>query len=663
MLLALAYRPEYLNQWRDKAHHDEVHLHPLEGSGGTAIVRSILAKPYAANVALEPLTAGETLAVAQRILGEDPISPEVEQLIVERTEGNPLFVEELTQTLLEAGAVARHQGTFRLSRPANELEIPPSIQGVLLARIDRLPEDLRMTLRLAATIGRVFSPQVLAAAAPDGASVLAQLERLERLEFVHRVGIGPSGDYSFKHVLTQESVYSTLVSRARSACHEAVGRALEQVHRDRLEEHAEVLARHYDEAGQAEKAVEFLVMANRKAVRANAVADAYQSLMRALELLERLPPAPERRATFVRLLCENVLVFQLLFRYEEYYERLQAALPAATAGSPDLEGMVLNRLGHMEWAFCDLPAARSRAARAVTIWEHEDRPDELAYSWMMFGWVQLVAGELQDIARSERLALEALGRGFNLRWHVWTLSFASLGYSWMGRYADAVERGARALSVAEEYDDASLVCFASWVLGTAYACRGELAPALELGARAVEVAPTPSDRSWAGATHAWFLARAGELDRAIPSLEEAVVANRAARFIWSEVMAIHLAEAYLLAGRLDRARTTLDEVSSYCARNGMRFFAAVADRLRGEVERAADRGPGGDAAARLAFERAIEALRGVGGEGELASALAGLGGLEADRGDRMRAAGLIGEARALYERLGTPGAAAALPAD
>ena len=139
MLLALAYRPEYLNQWRDRAHHDEVHLQPLPGSGGAAMVRSILAKPYAANVALRPLTADQTLAVAQRILGEDAISPELEQLIVNRTEGNPLFVEELTQTLVEDGAVARQEGTFSLSRPAAELEIPPNLQGVLLARIDRLP--------------------------------------------------------------------------------------------------------------------------------------------------------------------------------------------------------------------------------------------------------------------------------------------------------------------------------------------------------------------------------------------------------------------------------------------------------------------------------------------------------------------------------------------
>jgi class 3 adenylate cyclase/tetratricopeptide (TPR) repeat protein len=654
ILLALAYRPEYLNQWRLRPHHDEVHLHPLPAAGGSEMVRSILAKPYAANVALQPLTADQTLAVAQRILGEDAISPELEQLIVDRTEGNPLFVEELTQTLLEGGAVARRDGAFRLSRPADQLEIPPSLQAVLLARIDRLPGDVRATLRLAATIGRVFSPQVLAAAAPRGATVPAHLDRLQELDFVHRVGPGASGDYSFKHVLTQESVYSTLVARSRAACHAAVGRAHEQLEPDRLEENAELLARHFDEAGDAERAVAYLVMANRKAARSNAVAEAYGRLQRALELLERLPDTQEHRATSVRLLCDNVLVFQLLFRYEECYRRLQEALPVAAAMSPELEGMVLTRLAHMEWAFCDLPSARANAARAVTIWQSENRPQELAYAWQIVGWVHLVAGELDEVPRAEHLTLEALERGFNLRWQVWTLSFASMGNAWTGRFQEAVERGDRALSVAEEYDDASLVCFAAWVLALAHACRGDLATALELGRRSIDVAPTPSDKSWAGATYAWILARAGSHDEAIAILEEAVVANRSVRFIWSEVMATYLAEAYLLAGRPGDALATLDEVSAYCAEHGMAFFAAVAERLRGEAERAAGRAD----AARAAYGRAIGGLREIGAEAELADALAGLGGLEAERGDPALGADLLAEARAIHGRLGTVAASA-----
>jgi class 3 adenylate cyclase/tetratricopeptide (TPR) repeat protein len=619
LLLALAYRPEYLNQWRGRAHHEEVQLAPLPEASGAAMVRAILSKPYAEHLPLRPLTGAQSLAVARRILGDDAISPELERLIVERTEGNPLFVEELTQALVEGGELARTRGVLGLSRPVEQLQIPPNLHAVLLARIDRLPEELRGTLRLAATIGRVFSPAILAAASPDGEAVAAHLERLTELDFVHQIGPGPAGDYSFKHVLTQDAVYSTLLSGARAGCHEAVGTAIEAVHPDRLEENAEVLARHFDEAGRPGKAIEHLVLANRKAVTSNAVEEAYGHLSRALELHAAQPATPESRRTLIRLLCDNVIVFQLLFRYEECYTRMLEVLPLAAALSPELEAMVLNRLAHMEWAFCALDASRSRARRAAVIWALEDNPQELAYSEMITGYVHLVAGEFDRIPSAEAAALAALDRGFDLRWCVWTYSFASMGYSWMGRWADAVERGERALAVAEEYDDASLVCFAAWVLGLAHACRGDLAGALELGARAVEVAPTPSDRSWAGATNAWFLVRAGRLAEGIETLEAAVVANRAVRFVWSEVMATHLAEGYLRAGELEKARATLDEVTGYCAAHGMAFFGGVAERLRGEVERAA----GNPAASAAAFDRAIEALDAIGAEAELAEALAG----------------------------------------
>jgi class 3 adenylate cyclase/tetratricopeptide (TPR) repeat protein len=648
LLLALAYRPEYLNQWRGRAHHDEVLLRPLQESGGAAMVRAILAKPYAASLNLPPLTSEQSLALARRLLGEDAISPALEQLIVDRTEGNPLFVEELTQALMEGGGVARREGALDLSRPADELEIPANLHGVLLARIDRLPDELAETLRVAATIGRVFSPRVLAAASRDASDVPTNLERLAELDFVHPVGTGPEGDYSFKHVLTQEAVYSTLLSRARAAYHAAVAEAYEGLYPDRLEEHAEILARHYDEAGRRERAVEFLVAANRKAVRSNAVAEAYRHLERADQLLATLPATSEHGRAWIRLLCDNVIVYQLLFKYEEYYARLQEALPVAAGLSPELEGMVLNRLSHMEWAFCDLPNSRARTERAIGIWAYEPNPQELAYAYVVLGYVQLVAGDFEEIAETEALGLAALERGFNLRWHVWTLSFASMGYAWMGRWKMALERGERALAVAEEYDDASLVCFAAWVLGLANACRGDLARALELGARAVAVAPTPSDQSWAGATHAWFLCRAGMLDEGIRSLEEAVVANRAARFIWSEVMATYLAEGYIRAGRLDDARTTLKEVSAYCAEHGMAFFGAVADRLRAEVETAS----GSDAEAGRRFESAIEALRRIGGRSELAEALDGIGRLELERGDPERAATFLDEARAIRQELG-----------
>jgi tetratricopeptide (TPR) repeat protein len=471
------------------------------------------------------------------------------------------------------------------------------------------------------------------------------------------VGPGSDGDYSFKHVLAQEAVYSTLLKGRRAAYHEAIGTAIEDLYADRLEEHAEVLARHFDEAERPDRAVPYLIMANAKAVRSNAVAEAHGYFTRAHELFQALPPTDENRAADVQLLCENVLVFQLLFLYGDYYRLLHDALPVAREiGSAELEGRVLNRMSHMEWAFGDLETSKRNAHRAVELLTTEGTGQELTYAHMIVGYDQLVAGDFEEIERSEALSLAACERGFDLRWFVWTLSFASMGYAWMGRFADAIDRGERALAVAEEYADASLVCFASWVLGIAHTIRGDVTRALPLGTRAVAVAPTPSDQSWAGATNAWFMCRAGQVEEGIVILEEAVAANRAAQFLWSEVMATYLAEGYILSGRLDEARRTLGEALDFCRPRGMRHTAAVAERLMGDALRLADVGAGRFEEARAQYEVAVEACRAIGAENELAHALEGLGRLHLDHGDPDEGRRHLEDALAIYERLGALGA-------
>jgi predicted ATPase len=165
--------------------------------GGAAIVRVVLAKPYASRVSLTPLAPAHRTIIAQAVLGTTTIPPEVEQLIVAKTDGNPLWIEEIALSLVESGALVRTPDGYVLTRPVETLEVPTTIQGVLLARIDRLPEEVKAVLQLAAVIGRVFSHPLLASVVQRG----AELEQLfgtwrSRNSFIrpvwHRSGSIPS---------------------------------------------------------------------------------------------------------------------------------------------------------------------------------------------------------------------------------------------------------------------------------------------------------------------------------------------------------------------------------------------------------------------------------------------------------------------------------------
>ena len=167
------------------------------------------------------------------------------------------------------------------------------MQGVLLARIDRLPEDLKEVLQAASAIGRVFGYPLLAQVLQDGMPLAQRLHRLEELEFIYPTSQAPQQEYSFKHVLTQEAVYGTLLRPKRAAYHERIGQALETLYLDRLEECYELLAYHYTRSPKTEKAVHYLGLANQKAIQANAVEAAYAFFTEAMTLLDTLPDTLE----------------------------------------------------------------------------------------------------------------------------------------------------------------------------------------------------------------------------------------------------------------------------------------------------------------------------------------------------------------------------------
>ena len=160
---------------------------------------------------------------------------------------------------------------------------------MLLARIDRLPEDLKEVLQGASAIGRVFGYPLLAQVLQDSMALAQRLHHLEELEFIYPTSLAPPQEYSFKHVLTQEAVYGTLLRPKRAAYHERIGQALETLYLDRLEEFYELLAYHYTRSPNTDKAVHYLGLANQKAIQANAVEAAYASFTEAMQLLDTLP--------------------------------------------------------------------------------------------------------------------------------------------------------------------------------------------------------------------------------------------------------------------------------------------------------------------------------------------------------------------------------------
>jgi tetratricopeptide (TPR) repeat protein len=294
---------------------------------------------------LDQLSTDECGSLAAGALGA-VLPQDLRQLIVGKAEGNPFFVEEVARSLLESGVLQRTNGSYAL-REGREVRIPDTIQEVLLARIDRLQQQPRETVQLASVIGREFSRPLLERISDPQTRLDAALSDLQELEFIYEAAYVPEFSYAFKHALSGEVAYSTLLRERRRTLHRTVATSMEELYADRLPEHYEMLAHHYLEGEVWEKALDYLEKAGDRAFALYANEPAIDFYGKALAVCERFGDA-ELRHTAILLQKRGNAHF-VLRHYVEALEgnaRLRAA--AVKLGDVLMEGQTLVNRGMME---------------------------------------------------------------------------------------------------------------------------------------------------------------------------------------------------------------------------------------------------------------------------------------------------------------------------
>ena len=644
LLLVLLYRPEYLHAWSEVAYHAEVSLDRLGGASSAAMVRAILSKSYAASVTLDRLSAEDTRSMVRQLLGTATIPPELEQLVATSTDGNPLFIEELTRDLIESGHLVHGDSGYTLTRPPEALTLPTTVQGVLLARVDRLNPNLRGLLQVASVLGRVFTYRLLGAVANLDEGLDSALLQLEDLDLVHQSALAPERQYSFKHVLAQEAVYQTLTKAQREAQHERAGQAVETLYGDRLDEWVELLARHYTRSGNDAKALEYLAWANRKAARAHALAEAKGFFDEAMSLLDRIPDTPDNRHRRVLLVTEQFRTYFFLFLIREYVElaRSYEAMAIEVDDRP-LLGMLYKNIAHCQFFFGQWDETLRFAHRAATLFEAAGDSAGMGMACELVQWTHLVRGELEDSQAWADKALAAFAESLDVTYCVWTHSGLAWAHAHAGRWREALEACRPALALAEEYGDEALASFSFFMQSIVLTYQGDIDGACRSAQEALERASGPAEEAWARCQLAWAECRAGKAEGSIEVLSALAPLLVGAPVVLMDVAnATYLGEAYWRAGRLVEATETLRAVAKRAGDFGMFFYAGTAHRLLGEVTGAADE-----------FEQSIAVLSQIGAENELALAYAGYSRLLTEAGHEEEGRRYLDAARETFSRLGT----------
>ena len=575
LFLLVNYRPEYRPPWGSRTSYTQLRLDPLTPDHAEELLAALLG----ADAALEPLT----------------------RTLIARTEGNPFFLEESVRTLVETGALAGERGAYRLTRPLPGVQVPATVQAVLAARIDRLRPEDKTLLQTASVIGKdVPLPLLRAIVEPTTADLDAAIGRLQGAEFLYEASLFPDPEYTFKHALTHDVAYGSLLQDRRRALHARIMATIERLYADRLAEHVERLAHHAFRGDLWEKAVTYLRQAGVKALARSANRDARAYFEQALAALGHLPETRETREHAVDIRFDlrwalfPLAEFRTIDRYLQEAESLTRSLD-----DPRRLGWVLgHRCSHLMVMRAPLADMRPCAEQIQAISEAlADVPLQVAAQYYQ-AHIDYMSGDYdaaEATCRSlmQRLQGERTGERFGLWQFPGVLSRAILARTLAerGLFEEGEAYGRDAIGIAEALEQPFSLIEACLALAYLHSVRGDLSPAIHLLERAVALSGDDitifGPNAMASLGHAYMVSgRVGEgmswLRRGLAGQDSVGIGYLHA------VSLIQAGEGYLLAEQVAEARAAADRALRFSRERGERGHEAWALRLLGEVGTQAD---------------------------------------------------------------------------
>jgi tetratricopeptide (TPR) repeat protein len=568
ILLLVNYRPEYHNHWTLKTYYTQIRVDPLSQDS-----------------AEELLTA---------LLGPDPGMASLREILIARTDGNPFFLEESVRSLVETGALTGERGAYRLVTALTAVEVPATVQAILAARIDRLSPEDKHLLQAASVIGKDVPFTLLQAIVgiPE-TSLRTSLTNLQAAEFLYEASLFPDLEYTFKHALTHDVAYGSLLLERRKAVHAQILGSMERLYADRLAEQLERLAHHAMLGEVWSKAVGYARQAGEKAFSRSANRAAANYFEQSLLAARHLPATREvdeqtidlhlsvrfclvPLADFKRMLEHTRMALELSRRLDD---RLRVAWSCAAMS------IALSWLGPFDEAL-----ARAEETLAISRTIGNRLLDTGVYFYP--GWPHSLVGNLPQ-------ALDALGRcadatlagllatpnwqrtglplanGLSAEYlYVFSQSFSAWCLAEMGRYDEALARGNKALEIAQIFNRTFLQATALVHFGGAHVMRGSLAEGLPLLERAHQLckgAELPMAFVFLAVRLGQAYKLAGRIEEAVAMLEQGrdLAQSSSSNMVHPLILA-HLAEAYDLAGNGQRASPLAHQALELARTGGIR---------------------------------------------------------------------------------------------
>ncbi|MDA2919695.1 tetratricopeptide repeat protein [Desulfobacterota bacterium AH_259_B03_O07] len=624
ILLILTSRPGYKAKWSEKSYHIQI--------------------------APSRLSDTEVEEMTKSILENEKVTGKLFKLIIDKADGIPFYVEEIIKSFTEGGIIVRGEYGYSVSKGIAEVDVPDTIQDIIMARIDRLEENLKGTLQYASIIGREFSYKLLKELMEIGEELQDYLTQLKGIELVYEKSIFPDLEYRFKHSLTQEVAYNSLLIKKRKEFHGIVGEIIEDLYGDKLEENYELLAYHYGRSTRDEKAVEYLILAGDKSARIYSTEDAIGNYEEALKRQDKMPDTKTNKEKRVDLFIKQARVMRLMGRFKEHIKTLEENLPIVEElGDKDRLAEYYFKMEFYYSVMGEIEESNKYCTKSVELAEVTKNDRIIGLASVRQGYNYWYKGEFKkaiSIIKNSIKILERLGD------HYWVArSFQTIGacYWQMGDWDNSMNYLQKLLKKSEEISDNNLMILALWSASMPHIDKGEWDIAINYCERCLEMSPPPVFAVFATGFLGIAYYKGGQLKKGIDCMEKAIHQTKQFGLKQQEVITtVHLGEAYLSISERERALENIKSALEVSKQSGFRHLEGIAYRVLGEIYGGTDFNKG-----KKTIEESIRILKKVGAKNELAKSYLGLGKLFKEKGENNKAKKYVTQSLHIFEKLGT----------
>jgi tetratricopeptide (TPR) repeat protein len=526
---------------------------------------------FGTQLTLSRVAPADASAIGCSLVGAQSLSADLQQLIDDKTEGNPFFVEEVLRSLQERGLLERRGDEVGLLRPTGKINVPDSVEDVLLGRLERLDRASRDVMRVAAVIGREFPRRVLERVVTDGPQTIEdRIRALRSAELIHNARVWPEVIYAFRHALTQEVAYNAQTDTERQAQHARIGEAVEHVYADRLSEHFGVLAHHFTRAQRWDKALEYLLAAAQQAEANFATREALALYDDARRAAEQVAGGVGNTNTLIRIHEAKARLYFVTSDFAQSAAEGERILPLARLTGDrikEAEGLAIVAWGST-WGR-NLDSAIRFSREAIAVGEQAGALAAQGVAHFTIGFVRGVTGVLDESRASLDKAVAISDAAGDAVTQSLSLSAAGLLRNWAGDYAEAAHLQSKGKELARDCGRLFPLLFSSFLHGLTLTGKGDYDDALASFSEGLLLAERVGDE----AIHhrllnclGWLYADLGDLDRAEElNAISARIGRRRTDPGTQPNAELNLAEIYCAKGDFARAQDQYDEVFRFWA--------------------------------------------------------------------------------------------------